>query len=56
MISIFLLSCTSEQETESVVQESTQIVSDYTDALEWSISDARDTVNVMNARTDSIWK
>ncbi len=46
-ISVFS-SCDSTNEDVWVIEESIEIVSDYTDTLEWSITDAQSVVDTMN--------
>jgi len=51
---LLLTSCTSTQENPSVVEESSEIVSEYADTLENSVIDARSVVESMNKQTEKI--
>ena len=56
-MALLLFSCwKTTEEPESTLDQSTQIVSDYADTLEWSIWDARSSVEAINERTNTIWK
>jgi len=50
---LLLTSCTQTTEP-SVVEESTQIVSDYTDTLENSVGDARKVADMMNKQNEKL--
>lgn len=43
LLSLFLLSCSDQQDNIDVwvIEDTTQIVNDYADTLEWSIQDAK---------------
>ena len=48
---LWFSSCWTEE--KSVVEESAEIVSDYTDTLEWSIIDAKNAVDSMNKNIET---
>ncbi len=51
---LILTSCTSTPENPSVIEESTEIVSEYADTLENSVIDARSVVESMNKSTQAL--
>jgi len=45
IISIFVISCSNKQDW--VINESTQIIEDYADTLEWSIQNSKEVKNLI---------
>jgi hypothetical protein len=54
LLLLILTSCWTKEEKPSVVEESTQIVSDYVDTLEGSITDAKKVAEMINQRNAKI--
>lgn len=53
LLSLFLFSCWTETEV-SVTEETTEIVNDYVDTLEWSIKDAKEVRDIMNLNNSNL--
>lgn len=61
ILSLFLFSCTTNSNTlvekenkPDVIEESTEIISDYVDTLENSIGDAKDVREMMNSKNNTL--
>ena len=52
-VSLFLFSC-SETEEKWMIEETWEIMNDYVDTLEWSISDARAATELINNRQENL--
>lgn len=56
IISLYSCSTTKNNNDQSVIQETKQIISDYPDTLETSIKNAKEVKNQYNQKVDELWK
>ena len=53
-LSIFLLFSCSNNNEEWVIKESSQIINEYVDTLEWSIQDSREVKELIESNQDKL--
>jgi len=56
IISLYSCSTTKNNNDQSVIQETKQIISDYPDTLETSIKNAKEVKEQYNQKVDELWK